>query len=191
VRIGAPIGAASAAPTDDTGISLLVPTSTWPHKLTTQAIAWLQRWADENHFTGAVHGYGSLPPDCRWPQREGWIHHGRISDDSLRPLENANATLVYFSAYEGYGLPPVEAAAAGRRAIASDLPPLRETIPRECLFDNGDYGSFAQTLSRALNSPAKRPLVVETGHDVARRWLATLHDAGAFEVETATLRRHA
>lgn len=191
VPIGAPVSFHAPLSNGEVQASLLVPTSAWPHKLTPQALSWLERWADESRFHGKVHGYGSLPAATRWPEREGWRHHGRISDVALRQLETPTATLVYFSAYEGYGLPPVEAAAMGHRAIASDLPSLRETISAECLFDNDSYASFAQTLSRTLSSPAKPPLVIGTETEVAGRWVAALRGQTAFGMETGHANRHA
>lgn len=177
VRIGAPVeltARGAAAPADSL---LLVPTSTWPHKLTAQAIAWLQRWRQSNRPGQEVHGFGTLPAAAPWPAGEGWIHHGRIDDGALENLAARAAALVYFSDYEGYGLPPVEALAAGRRAIASDLPALRETIPAAALFSNASYESFAGVLTRALATPPVKPLLIETATEVAGRWLQALHRA--------------
>lgn len=180
VRIGAPLATPAAPPAPPPSaatVSLLVPTSTWPHKLCPQAIAWVQRWTASTGFRGRIHGFGTLPRGSPWPDSPGWTHHGRIDDAALARLEREAAVLIYFSAYEGYGLPPVEAAAAGRRAIASDLPPLRETLPEAALFDNGSYESFARTLARTLSQPALPPLRAETAAEVAARWAAQLADA--------------
>ena len=177
LRIGAPLGPAPAGAPADAASSLLLPTSAWPHKLTAQAIAWLQRWAEERGFQGEVHGFGTLPPGCAWPALARWTHHGRVDDRRLAELEARAAALIYFSDYEGYGLPPVEAAAAGRRAIASDLPPLRETMPAAALFDNGDFGSFARTLDRALASAPLVALRTDSAREVADRWLDALLQA--------------
>lgn len=174
VRIGAPVEPISAGPHAGPGSSLFFHTSPWPHKLTRQAIAWLQRWTDEHRFTGGVQGVGALPSETPWPANAGWHHHGRVDDDTLTRLENEAAILIYFSDYEGYGLPPVEAAAAGRRAIASDLPPLRETMPGASLFNNADYHSFDQALTSALAAPPRPPLLIERAPEVAARWLAAL-----------------
>ncbi len=177
-RIGAPCPPPSPhtpkdhAATDRTAPSLLLPTSAWPHKLSDQAVAWLQRWVDETRFAGTIQGFGARPPT--WPSHARWMHHGRVDDNALARLEDGATALIYFSDYEGYGLPPVEAAANGRRAIASALPALRETLPAEALFDNSDYASFARTLSQTLAAPARGPVGAETAPTVARRWLAVL-----------------
>ncbi len=177
VRIGAPTAPVAPASTPTripSGGILLLPTSTWPHKLTTQAIAWLQRWED---FTGnhrSVLGFGSLPPGCLWPNRPHWVHRGRLSEAELEDQLGPRTALIYFSAYEGYGMPPVEAAARGLRGIASDLPSLRETLPAQLLFNNSHYDSFHVTLTRALAIPPVAPLLVENAQEVAARWLAEL-----------------
>lgn len=174
IRIGAPIERLPLAPADSPPASLLVPTSAWPHKLTAQAVEWVSRWASSTGFTGQVEGYGTLPADGAWPADRGWTHHGRVTDAQLTELIARAGVLVYFSEYEGYGLPPVEAAASGRRAIASDLPPLRETMPAATLFSNASYDSFADVLTRTLARPPLAPRIVETGRDVAARWVAQL-----------------
>ncbi len=62
---------------------------------------------------------------------------GRIDDAKLRKLVcNADA-LVFPSCYEGFGLPPLEAMAAGVPVIVSDIPPVREVC-----------GSFATYFSK-------------------------------------------
>lgn len=170
VRIGAPVAAAAGPPPLGAAPSLLLPTSAWPHKLTRQAIDWVQRWTEATGFAGQVLGFGSLPRDVRWPAGDRWRHHGRLADSELAAWATTAATLIYFSEYEGYGLPPVEAAAAGRRTVASDLPPLRETLPPSVLFSNRDYASFERTLTRVVGSPPAPPRCVETARDVAGRW---------------------
>ena len=50
-----------------------------------------------------------------------------VNDDELRALMTGAAALLFPSRYEGFGLPPLEAAACGTPAIVSDLPVLRET----------------------------------------------------------------
>lgn len=175
-RIGAPValGSRDRPPVQVEGTTLLVPTSAWPHKLTRQAIAWLQRWLETSAFAGKIEAYGTLPPTVQWPTDARWVHHGRIGAEKLGELEGRAAVLIYFSAYEGYGLPPIEALAAGRRAIASDLPPLRETLPEACLFRNDDYLSFARTLSDAIVATPPRPLRVDTPTEVAAAWCDAL-----------------
>jgi hypothetical protein len=179
VRIGAPVTTAPApAGGVDGGGALLLLTSAWPHKLTAQAIAWLQRWEDDTASRRPVRAVGSLPAGMAWPARAGWSHFPRADEAAYGRLLAESNVLIYFSAYEGYGLPPVEAASAGVRAIASDLPPLRETMPAACLFANAGYSSFRDTLNRALASPPAAPLRLDLPGQVAARWQEELRRAG-------------
>jgi len=174
VPIGAPVSARAPYPfAPETGALLLL-VSRWPHKLTGQAIDWLQRWQDETKSPRPVHGVGSLPAGVTWPDRTGWRHHQRPGETEYESLCAQSAALIHFSAYEGYGLPPVEALADGLRAIASDLPPFRETLPAACLFSNDHYASFRQALDSALAGPAPQPLKADGPAVVADRWLAQL-----------------
>lgn len=178
VRIGVPLGILAgqtcSAPSAAADGAILLPTSIWPHKLTHQAIEWLLRWEKSSGSRRPVHGYGSLPAESQWPAIPHWTRHERLDDPALQRLHARAAILIYFSSYEGYGLPPVEAAAQGIRAIASDLPPLRETMPAEMLFANSDYASFKRTLDHAFATAPSRPLLLENARDVAGRWVAAL-----------------
>ncbi|MDQ2957768.1 MAG: glycosyltransferase family 4 protein, partial [Actinomycetota bacterium] len=51
---------------------------------------------------------------------------GFVDSASLRGLVAGASMLVYPSRYEGFGLPPLEALAAGTPVVASDLAPIRE-----------------------------------------------------------------
>jgi glycosyltransferase involved in cell wall biosynthesis len=62
--------------------------------------------------------------------------------------------VVYFSAYEGFGMPPVEATLAGAAAVFSSLPSMREVMG-DCGFPfaNDSYDSFATAMHRSLAAP--------------------------------------
>ena len=53
---------------------------------------------------------------------------GRVADDELAWLYRHAQALLFPSLYEGFGLPPLEAQAAGTPVIASDIPALREVL---------------------------------------------------------------
>ena len=58
----------------------------------------------------------------------------RVTEGELVALLSGAAALLYPSRYEGFGLPPLEAAACGTAAIVSDLPVLRETAGSSAIF---------------------------------------------------------
>jgi len=49
--------------------------------------------------------------------------HARLPEAEFRRRVAEARTIVYFSDYEGFGMPPVEAVIAGTNAVYSDLPP--------------------------------------------------------------------
>jgi glycosyltransferase involved in cell wall biosynthesis len=132
--------------------SLLVLTSTWPHKLTRKAISYIERWQRETGFLGRVDLVGDLPVDIRLPDLASWYHHTRLPEVTYRKFLAESKVLLFFSAYEGFGMPPVEAMIAGTCPVYSDLPVTREVMgARGFSFSNDSYDSFAQAMNRALN----------------------------------------
>lgn len=158
---------------------VLLPVSPFPHKRSAQAVTWLSRFVDEpGNATLRVTAVGTLPSKFSWPHRPGWTHHPRLSEADYQRVRAASGTLIYFSDYEGFGLPPREALRDGKRAIASDLPAHREALPATILFDNTDYASFRATLQRALANPP--PIVrFDSAITVAARWVDALLAATA------------
>jgi len=132
--------------------SLLLLTSAWPHKLTERAVNFLERWQKETGFSGGVEWVGSLPAGIHLPHLAGWRHHPRLSETIYRQFLAESRVLLFFSAYEGFGMPPVEAMIAGTCPVFSDLPVTREVM-RETGFPflNDSYESFAQAMDKALN----------------------------------------
>ncbi|MFH0834057.1 MAG: glycosyltransferase family 1 protein [Patescibacteria group bacterium] len=53
---------------------------------------------------------------------------GKISEEEKAGLLARAEVFCFPSLYEGFGLPPLEAAAAGRPILAADIPPLREIL---------------------------------------------------------------
>lgn len=129
----------------------------WPHKCTDRAVNFMQRWVKSRGFTGGTDWIGALPPGEALPQLPGWKQHQRLSqDDYDRVLGNA-AVVVYFSAYEGFGMPPVEGTLAGAAAVYSAIPAMQEVMG-ECGFQfrNDSYEEFAGAMDRALRMPPEQ-----------------------------------
>jgi glycosyltransferase involved in cell wall biosynthesis len=81
----------------------------------------------------------------------GFVDLGRVTDAELWWLYR-NASLVLFpSLYEGFGLIPFEAAAAGTPCVYGDRSSIGEYLPSEgALLDLGDVGETARRLQRVL-----------------------------------------
>lgn len=82
------------------------------------------------------------------------IRPGYLTDEQVRAAV-AHATLLAFpSRYEGFGLPPLEALAAGTPVVASDLPVTREVLGRHASYaPAGDAPALAAALADALAHP--------------------------------------
>ncbi len=79
---------------------------------------------------------------------------GWVSDEELARLYAGSVALVYPSRYEGFGLPVLEAMAAGAPVIATDIPSLRETAGSAAIFvPPGDPASIAAAIMRLLSHP--------------------------------------
>lgn len=131
-------------PPASAGKDVLLHVSSFPHKLTHQAVPAVQAWLAQREDSAQirVHVLGSLPADVQLPS-EQWVRHQRIPYAELcRIIREESRMTLYFSDYEGFGMPPVESLLCGVPCLASDIPPIRENIPDQYLFTNGDVQDF-------------------------------------------------
>lgn len=155
------------------GRDILFFSSPYPHKLTELGVQCVAAWLNQKGEEGRnirVHVIGGQTPNFAFPD-ERWIPYGRLPETEMRRIMTQECRVaVYFSAYEGFGMPPVECLRAGIPCIASSLPPICENIPGELLFDNGDEASFLTAMNHAYSMGAmpNRP-VYPTWQEVARR----------------------
>lgn len=169
------------------GKDLLLFVSPFPHKLTRQAVAWLARWLDTPEADGVrVHAVGRLPDDLRGAlPASRWEEHGRMKEEELDDLKRRRCrAALYFSAYEGYGMPPVECLRMGLPCLASDIPPIRENVPERFLFPNDNYDLFAQKLNDVLARPETGDVpLYPSWDDVAERCLHAMrtHERPRFD----------
>jgi len=80
---------------------------------------------------------------------------GFVEDEDLPYLYSAAKLTVYLSAYEGFGLPPLESLACGTKVIAGDNSSLKETIDKEFLVDIADKGKILEKMKMILRSQTK------------------------------------
>lgn len=96
-----------------------------------------------------------------------WIEdEGGISEQYLRSLYSTCTALLFPSQDEGFGLPVLEAIAAGCPVIASDLPALREVFGDAPIYLPADRTEWENTLREAARNPpaldpAARAIVLE------------------------------
>jgi glycosyltransferase involved in cell wall biosynthesis len=87
------------------------------------------------------------------------IHlHGPLPEDEMRAHLGRATALLFPSLAEGYGYPPLEAAAAGALPICSDLPVFRETLGESAVYlDVTDTYSWMATIEKLVLGMADLP----------------------------------
>ena len=106
----------------------------------------------------------------------------RVDDAELATLYAGALAVVQPSYLEGFGLPPLEAAAHGTPAVVSDLPCFAETLGDAALrVPPGDAGALAEALLRIAGDDALR----------ARLGAAARERAGAYTWERSAIALHA
>ena len=89
--------------------------------------------------------------------RAGLAEHarviGHVTTDDLVALYTAAELFVFTSAYEGFGLPPLEAMACGTPAVVFDNSSLPEVSgPAASMVPDGDAGAMAAAINRLLTT---------------------------------------
>jgi glycosyltransferase involved in cell wall biosynthesis len=113
---------------------------------------------------------------------------GYVSDGVLAELYRRCAVFCYPSLGEGFGLPVLEAMAAGAPVLTSDLSSLPEVGGDAVAYaDPRDVGAIAAALDGLLRSPQRREALAQAGRQRARlftweafatRTLGALEEAG-------------
>lgn len=99
-------------------------------------------------------------------QLTGWIPR----DELLRLYASAHA-FVYPSTFEGFGMPVLEAMAAGIPVACSDIPPLREVAGEAALFfDPLNEDAIAMALDRIVTDEQLRARLAQAGPVRAREF---------------------
>ena len=136
---------------------IVVLASPFPHKRTALAAEWLARWHRESGFADEVNWVGGLPAGLTLPDCPNWHRRERLPETDYRRLLADARALVFFSEYEGFGMPPVEAALAGACPVFSAIPATREVMgDAGCAFANDDYESFRTAMNFAMKVPREQ-----------------------------------
>ncbi len=118
---------------------------------------------------------------------EGVVQLNHVSDADLDALLGGARALIYPSLYEGFGLPPLEAMAAGVPVAASDATSIPEVCGDAALYFNGhEVAQIATALERIANEENLRYRLIAAGaqrctafpwKDTARKTLNCLTNA--------------
>jgi glycosyltransferase involved in cell wall biosynthesis len=100
-----------------------------------------------------------------------------LTRPALAALYRRAELVLITSEREGFGLPILEALAAGATVIASDIPAFREVAGEAVTFcPVGDVQRWSQTIERLLEEPSTRP-TPSVRRAVAERYTWTAHAA--------------
>ncbi len=107
---------------------------------------------------------------------------GPVPEGELRRFVSHATALVFPSLYEGFGLPPLEAMAAGCPAVVARAAAIPEVCGEAALyFDPLDPGDIARALSRVAREPALRAELIGRGRERAGafRWERSAEETAA------------
>ena len=98
------------------------------------------------------------------PQGRDVVLAGCVAEAELPALFAGAAVFLFPSFYEGFGLPPIEAMAAGLPVVSSGAGALAEVLgDAALLIDPADVEDIAAALRRVLSDPALRAGLIERG----------------------------
>ena len=115
--------------------------------------------------------------DLRGLPKRSVVFTGYQEERELQSLVAGAEALLYPSLYEGFGLPPLEAFAAGTPVVASDLPVIREVVGTApvTLVPPGDAEALAAALLHRARLSGPSDADADAGRARAREftWAAT------------------
>lgn len=101
------------------------------------------------------------------------VFTGSISEDDKQALMSAADLFLYPSLWEGFGIPPLEAMAAGIPVIVSDVASLPEVCKDYVLYcDPYDPSDISEKITTVLEmSPESRISMLNRAREYAKEWL--------------------
>lgn len=99
------------------------------------------------------------------------IEVGYVSEETLKALYATATGFVYPSLYEGFGLPILEAMAAGCPVVTSDFAPMTEVGGNAAIYvEPHRVDCIARAMLKLANDPSHRQLCQQEGRLQARRF---------------------
>jgi glycosyltransferase involved in cell wall biosynthesis len=130
---------------------IVVLASPWRHKRTDLAVQYMAAWQRTTDFAGRIHWVGRFPSRLSPPSHPRWEYHERLDERAYRLLLADSKAVVYFSEYEGFGMPPVEAVLHGACPVYSAIPATQEIMDGAgAPFENTSFDSFVAAMKKAL-----------------------------------------
>lgn len=146
---------------------LFFPANLWPHKNHRNLLAALRLLQAEGRtirlvLTGSQAGWPALRREfAHLPI----THLGYVSAALVGSLMRRAAALVFFSLYEGFGIPLLEAFAAGTPVLCSHGTSLPEVGGDAAFYANPEEPTeIAAAIRRLLDNPAQRQLLIDNGY---------------------------
>jgi glycosyltransferase involved in cell wall biosynthesis len=97
--------------------------------------------------------------------------HSYLPDAELSALYHRARAFVYLSAYEGFGLTPLEALSAGVPIVVLDTPVAREVYGSAALYvESPEPALIEAALARVLTDEAERARILAAGRDTLARY---------------------
>jgi glycosyltransferase involved in cell wall biosynthesis len=136
--------------------------------------AWARVRSELTDWTLAVAGPRGWGPQL--PTTPGVVLVGWVGDETLPGLLAASEVFCYPSLYEGFGLPPLEAMAAGTAVVAGRYTAAEEVLgDAAVLVDPTDVDALAEAMVRVATNGALRGALQVAGraHATAYTWEGT------------------
>lgn len=154
------------------GEYLLYPAVTWPHKGHLALLDVMAALPDEVHLVltgGAGPAHQDVVAAIETLGLAARVRHlGRVSQARLGQLYRAALAVVVPSEYEGFGMPVIEAEAAGAPVIASDHPGLDEACGGAALrVSPGDVAGWVAAVQSVRTDTHRRDDLIAAGLRVA------------------------
>jgi glycosyltransferase involved in cell wall biosynthesis len=145
------------------------PANLWPHKNHRRLIQAFRRFRERTAstaglvLTGSPRGWEELQAECGdLPVR----HLGYVSPSLLRLIYERAMALTFFSEYEGFGIPLLEAFSVGTPVVCSNTTSLPEVAGGAALMcDPTDVEGMSELLERVAEDESLRAQLVELGRN--------------------------